>query len=68
MRSIFRWTKSNGVVVKRLFLFLFFFISGAVYPAHAQEITIVAENYPPFHYEHNSLVVDQGTETVQGST
>lgn len=51
--------------MKRLVLFLLLFISGTAYPAHAQEITIVTENYPPFHYEHNGVVVGQGTETVQ---
>jgi polar amino acid transport system substrate-binding protein len=51
--------------VKIKFLFLILIVTGAFYPAHAQEITIVTENYPPYHYEQNGIVVGQGTETVQ---
>ena len=51
--------------MKRLFLFLLLLLTGSVYSAHAQEIAIVTENYPPYHYEHNGVVVGQGTETVQ---
>ena len=54
--------------MKRLFLFLLLLLTGSVYSAHAQEIAIVTENYPPYHYEHNGVVVGQGAETVQGST
>lgn len=41
------------------------FLTGTFYAVHAEEITIVTENYPPFHYERNGIVVGQGTETVQ---
>jgi polar amino acid transport system substrate-binding protein len=51
--------------VKRHFLFLLLLITGTVYSAHAQEITIVTEDYPPYHYAKNGIVVGQGTETVQ---
>jgi len=51
--------------VKSQFLFLLMLVTGTYYSAHAQEITIVTENYPPFHYEENGIVVGQGTETVQ---
>ena len=51
--------------MKRQFVLLLLLMTGTVYSAHAQEITIVTENYPPYHYEHNGVVVGQGTETVQ---
>lgn len=51
--------------MKNQFLFLLLLVSGTFYSAHAQEITIVTEDYPPYHYENNGIVVGQGTETLQ---
>ena len=51
--------------MKRQFVLLILLMTGTVCSAHAQEIAIVTENYPPYHYEHNGVVVGQGTETVQ---
>lgn len=51
--------------MKSPFLLLILILTGAFYPAHAQEITIVTENYPPYHYEKKGIVVGQGTETVR---
>lgn len=57
--------KAKEVIVKSQFLFLLLLVMGTFYSAHAQEITIVTENYPPYHYEKNGIVVGQGTETLQ---
>ena len=51
--------------MKKLLLLLPILIAGTFYSAHAQEVTIVTENYPPYHYEKNGAVVGQGTETVR---
>lgn len=56
---------TNAIIMKSYLLFLILILTGAFYPVHAQEITIVTENYPPYHYENNGVVVGQGTETVQ---
>jgi len=51
--------------VKSQFLFLLLLVTGTFYSAHAQEITIVTEDYPPYHHESNGIIVGQGTETLQ---
>ena len=51
--------------MKRLCLFLLLLLTGIACSAKAQDITIVTENYPPYHYEQDGVVVGQGTETVQ---
>ncbi|MCD4678443.1 MAG: transporter substrate-binding domain-containing protein [Desulfobacula sp.] len=51
--------------MKRSILIILLMVMGTIYSSHAQKITIVTEDYPPYHYQENHEIVGQGTETVQ---
>ena len=51
--------------MKKIGLIMLVMVMGTIYSSHAQEILIVTEDYPPYHYQENGKIVGQGTETVQ---
>ncbi|MCD4720176.1 MAG: transporter substrate-binding domain-containing protein [Desulfobacula sp.] len=51
--------------MKKSGLIIILMVLGTIYAGQAQEISIVTEDYPPYHYQEKQTIVGQGTETVQ---